>query len=497
MNKKTLFIGFTIMACVCGVVPISPVQARPVKMCPVVALEGSWREIGEQTAYYFRDTIARGAFMFSVLGVTQKEAEKYYHAIEELIHEDIKEQLKGMKDGLSAVNVPALPRSKELIWNFSMDIMSKQNLGCTAFAFDSPEGTFLAHNTDNVDLTLGMNTVIHYKPTNGDYSFLSFFAPGFVGVGMGINDQKLAISFNVGEPNHNQKTGLPVLFKAREVMAKCATLECAVEKFQKFLDAERTYGELGANLVIVDFKDSAMARLQICSDGITVTPVEGPQVDGVTYTGVTNHFEGGCALPAPNGPGPFAWLSRIFRGNRKDSSHQRYERLIQLLTTEDISYDMQTCWWILTDARGTLPNDNTICRKGPLIATTASHVLNGHSCYYSLGRPSQYLRKYGKLLFIDLDDGLSRAVKPAITGTAKGRNKSVVPSTPIVLISLSEKGIRLTTYTDSDGNFTFNNLDAGTYKLRDGRQVLNIMSPGIVVPYDGENIVTVDSLPVN
>ena len=497
MNKKTLCIGFTIMACVCGVAPISPVQARPVKMCPVVALEGSWREIGKQTAYYFRDTIVRGAFMFSFLGVTQKEAEEYYGAIEGLIHEDIKEQLKGMKDGLSAVSVPVLPRSKELIWNFAMDIMSNQNLGCTAFAFHSPEGTFLAHNTDNVDVTLGMNTVIHYKPTNGDHSFLSFFAPGFVGVGMGINDQKLAISFNVGEPNHNQKKGLPVLFKAREVMAKCGSLRCAVEKFEQFLDAGEVYGKQGANLMIVDFNDSTMARLQICSDGITVTYGQAPDSGDITYSAFTNHFEGYCGQPAPKGPGPFARLSRIFRGNRKDSSHQRYERLIQLLTTPGISYDMQTCWWILTDARGTLPNDNTICRKGPLIATTASHVLTGHSCYYSLGRPSKYLKKYGRLLFIDLDDGLSRAVKPAITGTAKGRNTSVVPSTPIVLLSLSEKGVRLRTYTDEDGRFTFNNLDAGTYKLRDGRKVLNILSPGQVVTYDGENIVTVDSLPVN
>jgi hypothetical protein len=238
-------------------------------MCPVVALEGSWREIGEQTAYYFRDTIARGAFMFSVLGVTAKEAKEYYDAIEGLIDEGIKEQIAGMAKGLSAVNVPALPRSKELIWNFSMDIMSKQNLGCTAFAFKSKGGgTFLGHNTDNVGLTVGMNTVIHYKPTNGDHSFLSFFAPGFVGVGMGINDQKLALSFNVGEPNHNQKTGLPVLFKAREVMAQCATLKCAVKKFEQFLDAGRHYGEQGANLTIVDFKDSAMAQLQICSDVI-------------------------------------------------------------------------------------------------------------------------------------------------------------------------------------------------------------------------------------
>ena len=318
----------------------------------------------------------------------------------------------------------------------------------------------------------------------------SFFAPGFVGVGMGINDQKLALSFNVGEPNYNHKTGLPVVFKAREVMAKCATLKCAVNSFKQFSDEGGHYGELGANLMIVDFKDSAMARLQICSDVVTVTYLEGPDFEDVTYGAVTNHFEGGCALPAPNGSGPFSWLTRIFRGNHKDSSHHRYERLIQLLTTAGISYDMQTCWWILTDSRGTLPNDNTICRKGPLITTTASHVLTERFCYYSLGLPRTYLKEYGKLLFIDLDDGLSRAVKPSITGTAKGRDEPVVPSAPIALISLSGKGVRLKTYTSPDGRFFFNNLDAGTYKVRDGRKPLNIWSPGEVVDYDGETIVT-------
>ena len=172
MTTGKLFICFTIMACSCGVLFVSSLQAQPVKMCPVVALEGSWREIGRQTAYYFRDTIAKGAFMFSVLGVSEEKAENYYDNIEGFIHEDIKEQMEGMADGLSEVNVPALPRNKELIWNFSMDIMNRKKFGCTAFTFKSKDGdTFLAHNTDNVGLTVGMNTVIHYKPNNGDHSF--------------------------------------------------------------------------------------------------------------------------------------------------------------------------------------------------------------------------------------------------------------------------------------------------------------------------------------
>ena len=298
MNTRKFFICFTIMACVCGVAPVSPVQARPVKMCPVVALEGSWREIGEQTAYYFRDTIQLGAIGFSALGVTADKAGKYYDDIEEYIPEEIKEQLKGMAQGLSEVGVPTFPQSKELIWNFAMDIMESKKMGCTAFAFTTPKDTFLAHNTDNVAVTAGMNTAIHYKPTNGDHSFLSFFAPGFVGVGMGINDQKLALSFNAGKSSKPQKAGLPVVFKAREVMAQCADLDCAIKKFKGFLDGKRSYGELGANLIIVDFKGPAMARLEISSDTITVTHVEGPKGDGVTYTGVTNHFEGGI-VPCP------------------------------------------------------------------------------------------------------------------------------------------------------------------------------------------------------
>ena len=323
---------------------------------------------------------------------------------------------------------------------------------------------------------------------------------------MGINDQKLALSFNVGEPNNNAKPGLPVVFKAREVMAKCDDLACAIDRFSRFLEKEeekekeKNYGELGANLIIVDFKNSTMARIQICSDGVTVTYGHEFYPADITYGAVTNHFEGYCSLPAPQRFRPFAWLSGMFRGNRKDSSHQRYERLMELLTTEGIKYDMGTCWWILTDSNGKLPNNRTICRKGFPVSTTASHVLTERFCYYSLGLPSKYLARYGKLLFIDLDDGLSRAVMPSITGTVKkssGDESVVVPSIPIDLFSLQEKNTKppkkeadLTTYTSPEGTFVFNNLVVGKYKVACGGK--KPLFPSVDIDYNGENAVNLD-----
>jgi hypothetical protein len=475
---------FMSITCAFGLLYKPSVQAKPVKLCPVVTLEGSWWEIGYQTAYYFRHTIKKGAKQFSSLGVKPRKAQKYYNKVERLIHNDIKEQMRGMRNGLSAVGLAKKPPKKELIWNFSMDILKRWDLGCTAFAFDSlEEGTFLAHNTDNVGVTIDMNTVIHFKPNNGDNSFLSFFSPGFVGVGMGINEKKLALSFNVGEPNNHAQSGLPVVFKAREVMAKCDNLRCAVNSFKKFLDEGGNYGEMGAILTVVDFNDSTMARIQICSDEMSVTYGDQLDFEDVTYSAVANHFEGRCALQKPRWFRPLAWLSRIFRGNRKDSSHHRYERLMELLTTEGIKYDMETCWWILTDSRGKLPNNNTICRRGFPVSTTASHVLTEHSCYYSLGLPSKYLAEYDKLLFIDLDDGLSRAVTPSISGTVKKSRDDTVPSIPIDLILLPAKDDTLTTYTSPEGTFVFNNLVAGEYLVKVGKQ-----HPGVDVKYDGENL---------
>ena len=485
MNRTTFFMFFMSITCAFGFLYKPSVQAKPVKLCPVVTLEGSWWEIGYQTAYYFRHTIKKGAKQFSSLGVKPRKAQKYYNKVERLIHNDIKEQMRGMRNGLSAVGLAKKPPKKELIWNFSMDILKRWDLGCTAFAFDSPEeGTFLAHNTDNVGVIIDMNTVIHFKPNNGDNSFLSFFSPGFVGVGMGINEKKLALSFNVGEPNNHAQSGLPVVFKAREVMAKCDNLKCAIDTFSRFLDGKgNNYGEMGAILTVVDFNDSTMARIQICSDEMSVTYGDQLDFEDVTYSAVANHFEGRCALQKPRWFRPLAWLSRIFRGNRKDSSHHRYERLMELLTTEGIKYDMETCWWILTDSNGKLPNNKTICRKGFPVLTTASHVLTEHFCYYSFGLPSEYLTEYDKLLFIDLDDGLSRAVTPSIRGTVKKSRDDAVPSIPIDLILLPAKDDTLTTYTSPKGTFVFNNLVAGEYLVKVGKQ-----HPGVDVKYDGENV---------
>jgi hypothetical protein len=494
MNRTTFFMFFMSITCAFGFLHKPSVQAKPVKLCPVVTLEGSWKKIGYDTAYYFRHTIGKGAKQFRNLGVKPRRAQEYYDEVERFIHDDIKEQILGMRNGLSAVGLTMNPPKKELIWNFSMDIMKSWNLGCTAFAFNSKRGTFLAHNTDNVGVTIDMNTVIHFKPDNGDNSFLSFFSPGFVGVGMGINEKKLALSFNVGEPNNNAQPGLPVVFKAREVMAKCDNLQCAIDTFSRFLDREEAnYGELGAILTVVDFKDSTMARIQICSDGMSVTYGHELHTEDVTYSAVANHFEGRCALQKPGRFRPLAWFLGIFRGNRKDSSHHRYERLMEMLTTEGISYDMETCWWILTDYREkSSPTNNTICRRGFPVSTTASHVLTERFCYYSLGLPSKYLARYGKPLFIDLDDGLSRAVKPSITGTVKKSRDDEIPSIPIDLILLpasddklpfSPKYDKLTTYTSPKGKFVFNNLVAGEYLVRVGKQ-----HPGVDVKYDGENV---------
>jgi hypothetical protein len=487
MNRITFFMFCISITCTFGFLHNPSVQAKPVKLCPVVTLEGSWSEIGYQTAYYFRDTIVKGAKMFRNLGVGPQKAQQYYDQVQGWIDDDIKAQIDGMQKGLADLGLDTPPPNKVLIWNFAQDILQRWDMGCTAFAFNSKSGTFLAHNTDNVSVTIDMNTVIHFKPDNGDNSFLSFFSPGFVGVGMGINDKKLALSFNVGKPNKNKKTGLPVVFKAREVMAKCGDLQCAVNHFKKFLDEGGNYGGKGAILTVVDFNDSAMAQIQICSDKMSVTYGDELDSGNVTYSAVANHFEGDFSPCVPQGP--FARLSRIFRGIWKDSSHQRYERLMELITTKGISYDMQTCWWIVTDSNGELPDNKTICRKGFPVSTTTSHVLTERFCYYSLGLPSEYLRRYGKLLFIDLDDGLSRAVKPSITGIAKRRCESLDLSTPIVLISLPEGDAELTTYTFSKGRFVFNNLVAGEYRIRDGT---NDYSPSKDVYYDGETVLTLD-----
>lgn len=428
------------------------------KMSPIFALQGSWEEIGKTQAYYFPDLMIQTLSLFYfLLGITGDDTQAYYQEIEHLVPESIKKQLQGMATGLSEYwSIPYdIACSMVLILPFGMDVNSSKQAegekeGCTAFALYSNDGTFLCHNTDDMPQTLNIYGINHFIPDNGDNAFISFGVPQvFVGVGMAINEKGLGITYNAGRPNKNASQGLPVMLMMREVMAKCDTLDDAVNYFTDFLTDGGNYGYGAGNLILVDFKGPSMARLQVCSDDIKVT--YGQELKpGVTFVACTNHFDDDFS---PLAPEDLSNPSNI-------SSQERLARLMEMLPQFE-KYDIDTCWDILTDHGDGEPNNNTICRKGDTWHSVFANIFTESETYYTLGPSCDYLPLYGEPIKIDHE----QCIKPSITGiiTAMGRP---LAQAQVRLEGVSEQGINLKTYSAEDGTFVFNNLVSGTYKIR-------------------------------
>jgi len=225
---------------------------------------------------------------------------------------------------------------------------------------------------------------MYFEPTNGDNSYIHLFSPAFVDVGLGLNDKGLGITYNVGNPNVNATIGLPVLFMVRYVMEKASTLEEATNYFTDFIDNGNNYGHGGAIFLLVDFKDSSMAKIQVRSEKVKVTYEEALK-PGVTYIATTNHFD------------------EDFRDDPEyyyESSFLRLDRLLEILPSYD-TYDLETCWTILSDHGDGEPDNNTISRGGSSTGTVLTNIFTADKVYYTLGMPHEYLDIYGEPVVID------------------------------------------------------------------------------------------------
>jgi len=379
--------------------------------------KGSYREIGQQAAHTYRDSIIYVANSFN--GLNYLSAQSYYDLIQDLIPESIKQHMEGMAFGLTEVS----PLSYTTAWNmvvlnsFGMELINEilntpqgnslsaadeaeETVGCTAFALASKDGVFLAHNTDNSKGTENVGAVLYIRPDNGDNSYIHIFSPAFADASLALNDKGIGITYNLGKPNTNWERGLPVLFMVRYVMEKAKTLEEAVNYFTDFLDDKNhNYGSAGAIFLLVDFKDSSMAKLQVRSGKIKVTYGQELKA-GVTYVATTNHFD------------------ENFRDDPNfyyESSFKRFDRLMELLPTYE-TYDLNTCWKILSDHGDGLPDNNTISRNGTTTGTTVSNVFTADTVYYTLGMPHAYLEAYGEPVAIDFKKMVNQCPMEALYG---------------------------------------------------------------------------------
>ena len=185
-----------------------------------------------------------------------------------------------------------------------------------------------------------------------------------------------------GRPNTNAAVGRPVHFMVRYVMEHASTLAEAVDLFQDYIDTPgNSYGTSGSMLLLVDFKDSSIARIQVRSETIDVS--YGEEVKpGVSYVYATNHFLGDF-----NPDTDYYY----------ESSFLRLERLLEIFPTYE-TYDLETCLDILSDHGEGEANNNTISRDGGdgfgAAATVFSTIFTAENIYYTIQRPHEYLETY-------------------------------------------------------------------------------------------------------
>ena len=383
---------------------------------PFNSFKGSYEEIGRQIGQTYPHLILWLSDVFTILGVTPESAQDYYNTIETIMPESIKAYMQGMAQGLTEVT----PLTPESAWDivvlnsFAIEEVNRITgttgaltpFGCTAFAVSSAAGTFLCHNTDGQKTTEHYNAVMFIEPNNGDNSYIHLFPPGFVDVGLGLNNKGIGITYNLGVPNVNATRGMPVLFMVRNVMEKASTLTEAINYFRSVFDNGNNYGTSGAIILMVDFKDSTMAKLQICSDDIRVTDGEDLK-PGVTYVATTNHFDADFS-----GDPDYYY----------ESSFVRLERLMELLPQFE-TYDLNTCWTILADHGEGEADNNTISRNGPFTATTVTNIFTADMVYYTLGRPHEYLELYEKPIAIDFGELINSCAVEELYGAYSNKAK--------------------------------------------------------------------------
>ncbi|MCX6550512.1 MAG: C45 family autoproteolytic acyltransferase/hydrolase [Acidobacteria bacterium] len=360
---------------------------------PILTFTGTWRQIGEQQGragyYRIREFAAAMTRLFS-----EQDAVTYYERLvrEGMIPDDVKEQIAGIAAGLAAKDTSDdIDETKAfrmaLQINLMMAVVVSKQPQCTAVAFTSPAGTYLAHNTDGGLPAREWDEIHVFRPTDGGHAFVSINFAGAVGGVLAQNDQGLALTFNVGKPNPNPAPGTNYLLALREVIATCSTVREAIKYLQDFVAGGHYFMASGANVILLDHKNGDMARVQLTSRGVRVSYGK-PLAAGVTSVFATNHWDDvDERFPAPDAANP-----------QFTSSVRRYSRLTQILPSLK-EFNAATGWRILTDTTASDgrqgPNDDTICRKGPSAGTVDAIVFGKNFITFSPGPPCEYVQEYG------------------------------------------------------------------------------------------------------
>jgi len=312
----------------------------------------------------------------------------------------------------------------------------------------------MTHITDAPPQAEG-GALMHFIPDTGEHAFLSFFSPGNVGVGLGINDQKLCLTYNVGRPNRGATVGLPGLIMAREVLAKCDTVDEAIGMFRAHLDAGNAFAHQGVRFLIGSFRENRVVDLQLRSRDMRVSEPK-PLKNGVSYIAFTNHFEE-----------DFAALNSVERNETPNiSSLRRYERLESMIA-ETEEFTPERCFEIACDHSGMEEGDNnTLCRHGTASVSVVVNVFTEDTAYYTVGQTCKFLGQYGAPNVVSLDE----PIVPSLRIKVSDKDGKPAVYRKLYLSSFDVPGICDTLATDENGVAVFSNLPAGTYYVRTGKK---------------------------
>ncbi len=202
-------------------------------------------------------------------------------------------------------------------------------------------------------------------------------------MGLGINEEKLCITYNVGRPNRGAEAWFAGLIMAR-ALTRCTTVDDAVALFREHLDAGGSFAHQGVRFLIGSFKGKQGGRSAAEKPGNASIPTQAI-ARRVSYLAFTNHFE-------PE----FATLNAAERNeNANISSLKRRERLEEMLQ-ESTHFDVARCFEIATDHNGMDEgNNNTLCRHGTASISVIVNVFTADTAYYTVGQTCKYIEQYG------------------------------------------------------------------------------------------------------
>lgn len=383
-RKKIFVIPLTLLIILAAALPLiyryrTPIMVRLLKEkeLPVVVVSGSWEEMGYKIASNpkFSKNMHRLAGMFK-RSFPPGKASSYYEKIKPLMPESIISQMTGMAKGLSEANNISYDEAWDdvIVWNFFM--ASTYLNGCTAFAVNTGNELYLAHNTDLPYLYGFGGSVIIFNPSdNSGYKFLSYYQPSFVGVALAENETGLAVVFNAAYPT-KRDFGLPPEMFVRKIIEECSGIDEAVNSFNSFLESGGKFAHNGCILTLMNFKTGDMARIEVAPDRIEVE--YGWQSDDKKYLITTNHYR---MMPERNGKDDF-----------NTSSYARFERCNMLVKSQK-DFSRETILKILSDHDGRdHGTEHTICRHTNINEGTIDFLyfdsnftlnyIEGHPCEY-------------------------------------------------------------------------------------------------------------------